>query len=68
MLARLFAGLLMVLVCCQSILAAGIQNGAGNLLRDVLSPAALAAFLRSMVLGPLPGFPVTPTFHLGEKK
>jgi len=55
----LLLGLLMLLDCCQSILPmAGIQNGAGNLFRDVLSPLALAAFLallllvvRSMVLG-----------------
>ena len=54
----LFVGLL-VLVSCQSILAVtGIPNGAGNLFWDVLSPAALAAFvtllllvLRSIVLG-----------------
>jgi ACR3 family arsenite efflux pump ArsB len=59
MLVLLFVGLLIGLVSRQSILAVtGIQNGAGNLFRDVLSPVALAAFLallllvlRSMVLG-----------------
>ncbi len=59
MLVLLFVGLLTVLVSCQSILAVtGIPNGAGNLFWDVLSPAALAAFvtllllvLRSIVLG-----------------